>query len=87
MTVEKVKEAARWCTARVIKSSGTRMAQQFGLRSLHLLYMCEQIAIFMEEGRREKAMRWLGFVQGALWSYDAASIDEMKEVNRGDENG
>jgi len=31
--------------------------------------------------RREKAMRWIGFVQGALWALDAASIFQLKRMN------
>ena len=34
--------------------------------------------------KREKAMRWLGFVQGSLWSWNIASIDEMKRLNAPD---
>jgi len=30
----------------------------------------------------EKAMRWLGFIQGVLWSTGTRSIDEMREDNR-----
>jgi hypothetical protein len=32
--------------------------------------------------RREKSMRWLGFVQGFLWAMHVATIDELKSVNR-----
>ena len=51
----------------------------------HLLYMCESIRGFIAAGRREKAMRWLGFLQGALWVRGLATIDDMKEANRPDE--
>ena len=30
----------------------------------------------------EKVGRWLGFVQGVLWSYGVCSIDEMRDLNR-----
>jgi hypothetical protein len=33
----------------------------------HLMYMCEQAQVFIKEDRIEKAMRWLGFLQGVLW--------------------
>ena len=36
---------------------------------------------FVEEGRIEKAMRWLGFIQGVMWSEGIYTIDEMKEHN------
>ena len=30
---------------------------------------------------REKQMRWIGFMQGALWSLGYVSIDEWREMN------
>jgi hypothetical protein len=30
----------------------------------------------------EKAMRWLGFVQGAIWCYGWYGLDEMRDHNR-----
>lgn len=47
----------------------------------HLLYMCEMGKDFVREGREAKAMRWLGFLQGSLWGFGIASIDEMKHWN------
>jgi len=41
---------------------------------------------FVKEGRRRKANRWLGFVQGFLWANGIYTIEEMKEHNRPDEN-
>lgn len=32
--------------------------------------------------KMEKAMRWLGFVQGALWMEGFCSIDELKDMNK-----
>jgi hypothetical protein len=29
----------------------------------------------------EKAMRWLGFIQGVLWSTGVRTIDQMREDN------
>jgi len=37
---------------------------------------------FLDEGRREKFMRWLGFIQGALWADGVYGIDDLKEHNR-----
>lgn len=48
----------------------------------HLLYMLDEIPAFMAAGRREKAMRWLGFVQGALWYGRYTTIEHIKIVNR-----
>jgi len=30
----------------------------------------------------EKAMRWLGFVQGVLWLHGDFTLDQMREHNR-----
>lgn len=60
----------------------------------HLLFMCEQIETWAREleennlptpSLREKAMRWLGFVQGSLWSLGYRSVDELKDMNRSTE--
>lgn len=47
----------------------------------HLLWMCDQIPAFLQEGRREKAMRWLGFLQGALWVLRWRTVEAMKTDN------
>jgi hypothetical protein len=46
--------------------------------------MLDQIAEFMSvtPPRREKAMRWLGFVQGYLWTATYCTIEDLKKVNR-----
>lgn len=48
----------------------------------HLMYMIEQIENFLEGKRKEKANRWLGFVQGVLWSNRIYSIKELKDHNK-----
>lgn len=48
----------------------------------HLLYMLDCIDAYISEGRREKAMRWLGFTQGVMWSRGWATIDDLKGHNR-----
>lgn len=35
--------------------------------------------------RREKVMRWLGFIQGWFWAGGAFSIDELGRMNMPDE--
>jgi len=52
----------------------------------HIGYMLWKIPQFLKEGRKEKANRWLGFVQGVLWAKDFYTIEEMKEHNRPNEN-
>jgi hypothetical protein len=46
----------------------------------HVLWMCEQIKTYAKTDI-EKAMRWLGFVQGVLWTSQSVTIDAMKADN------
>lgn len=81
MTTEKIVEAFAACRAllpeKTLPVRGSDLWQQ------HLVFMCEEGSTYAE-GRREKAMRWLGFVQGALWAHGLAPIDELKNMNRPD---
>lgn len=51
----------------------------------HMLTMIPQMRVFIAEGRREKLMRWIGFIQGSLWVMGAFSIEELKQHNMPDE--
>jgi exonuclease I len=48
-------------------------------RIAHLLFMCQEARTFVETDRVEKAMRWLGFLQGALWSHGYCTLDELRQ--------
>lgn len=48
----------------------------------HLLWLSLNAPKLLDEGRRDKALRWLGFVQGAMWWARLASIEELKDMNR-----
>lgn len=48
----------------------------------HVRWMCNKAPDFIETGRINKAMRWLGFVQGILFSQGYFSIKELKEHSR-----
>jgi len=37
---------------------------------------------FIKVGRREKADRWLGFAQGALWASGVFSIESLRRHSR-----
>ena len=50
----------------------------------HVKGMIPKTAAFFMNGRREKGFRWLGFIQGVLWSEGVYTIDEMKNHNRPD---
>lgn len=49
---------------------------------VHLKWMLLNIPLIMDEGKIDKANRWLGFVQGVLWSRRILNINEMKDDNR-----
>lgn len=46
----------------------------------HCSWMCDQI--ISKDFDRDKAMRWLCFVQGCLWILGLRSVDNMREDNR-----
>lgn len=50
----------------------------------HLCWMIGEIQNWDLSGqpKREKAMRWLGYIQGCLVAGGGATLDEMKELNR-----
>jgi hypothetical protein len=61
----------------------------------HVLWMLDEMRKMLEpfaevtpekfyaaQTAQEKVARWLGFVQGVLWSFGVCSIDEMRDLNR-----
>lgn len=48
----------------------------------HIVGMLPKMRKFLEEGRRDKVFRWLGFIQGVLFSYAWYTIEDMKNHNR-----
>lgn len=61
--------------------------QKEGLQ--HAAYMVSEMhdwfdagILIWEESKIEKAMRWLGFLQGILWTHGIYSIEDMKKHNR-----
>lgn len=53
-------------------------------RLSHLMWMCQMVASLEHGGRNDKAMRWFGFVQGAMWSMGIRTVDQMRDDNVGD---
>jgi hypothetical protein len=49
-----------------------------GLGYAHMRWMVQQIDSGMSQ---DKAMRWLGYIQGVLVATGEVSLDEMKEAN------
>jgi hypothetical protein len=48
----------------------------------HCLGMLSKMEEFLKENRMDKVFRWLGFVQGVLWSEGAYTLEELKNHNR-----
>lgn len=48
----------------------------------HCHYMLTPLEEFVQNGRMEKAFRWLGFVQGVLWAMKMFKISELKDHNK-----
>lgn len=71
-------EKARYPEEILAPPTGTN--QQIHLA--HLLQMLDQMEVFLEEGRREKTHRWLGFIQGVLWVLRINTLEELKNHNR-----
>lgn len=53
--------------------------KMLGERDFTLIDLVER---FPEKGSDEKAMRWLGFIQGALYAKDIFSLDKLKEHSK-----
>jgi len=47
----------------------------------HCRGMLDHMERFIDEGRPEKAFRWLCFIQGCLWMRGLATIDEFRLLN------
>lgn len=92
MTGEKVIEALRLHLAQmeerfmsipdnVVEARRCPEAVNTGDQIRHLKWMVGQSIGFVQEGRIDKAMRWLGFIQGALWAMHLVTIEESKRAN------
>lgn len=53
-------------------------------RIAHLKFMCDEAQRFVDAGRVEKAMRWLGFLQGVFWDKNTFTLDDLKNHSRPD---
>lgn len=51
----------------------------------HLAYMCDNATeILIPSGKTDKAMRWLGFIQGVLVSRKLFTLEEVRGHSRED---
>jgi hypothetical protein len=51
----------------------------------HIHWMCQEAQTFLEKNKVEKALRWLGFIQGVLWCLGYKSLDDLRDDSRPDE--
>lgn len=52
----------------------------------HCYGMLSKMRVFIMEKRIEKTMRWIGFIQGCLWSYGIFSLGQLQEHSRPEES-
>ncbi|MEK7519908.1 MAG: hypothetical protein AAB581_01530, partial [Patescibacteria group bacterium] len=52
----------------------------------HCHSMLDKMVGFVHEGRMEKAFRWLGFIQGVLWTNRVYTLSDLKNHNRPEES-
>lgn len=52
----------------------------------HVLSVCDRLLAMVrdEPDRREKIMRWYGFLQGAMWMLGYFTVDQLKDHSRPD---
>lgn len=50
-------------------------------RSMHIGWMIWMVREFIDGDRRDKAQRWLGFIQGALWAMCIMTVENAKRAN------
>jgi hypothetical protein len=54
--------------------------ETLGLEHCHR--MLDKMLQFIREGRMEKTFRWLGFIQGVLWSQGIYTLTDLQNHNR-----
>ena len=48
----------------------------------HCLYMLYEMDKLLEQNKTEKAFRWLGFIQGVLFTHEIKSLNDLKNDSR-----
>lgn len=46
------------------------------IRRAHLAWMCHETCALVDSAQLEKALRWLGFIQGTLWALELSTEGE-----------
>lgn len=85
MNNEKVNEALTACRTAIVGTNirtpkRDQEAMTFEGRLSHCLWMIDESRAWSAE-RLEKKFRWLGFVQGVLWTLGIQTIEQAKKQN------
>lgn len=75
MTDEVLRRAIAWLE--VLVSAGALSEET----RAHLASMPPRMRGLLASGRREKLMRWLGFMQGSLWALGVCDLDTLKKMH------
>lgn len=78
MTLQKVREV---CDS-YLELEKQRILHTNSPELTYAFRMCERIREHIENNKIEKSMRWLGFIQGVLYSNGVLSVEELKNHNR-----
>lgn len=89
MTSEKILEVARTYqeffernSIKKVDYPHDEILQSLNVGLEHCHGMIEKIVEFIHQGRREKAMRWVCFIQGYLWSQGIYTLTDFMNHNR-----
>jgi hypothetical protein len=85
MTIEKIDAVlTKYIVALQDKGVTPRRHSEMAIpsRLSHVMWMCIDLKGWLCEEKKEKAMRWLGFIQGALWSSFVYTIEDLKQHNK-----
>lgn len=83
MTREQILDICKKYDEMLMREGFLKKQEHYEYGSLnHCRYMLNKIPIHIDDGKFEKANRWLGFVQGILWAHGYCDIKTMKEHNR-----
>lgn len=89
MSPEKIKELMHFYTRTIGADPRREMTGSKGTDRQaalhHTVWMCGQVIEFAKAQRMDKANRWIGFIQGVLWSHGVMTIDQMRRHNMPDE--
>jgi hypothetical protein len=86
MSPEKIKELmhyyARALQVDPVRGDPAALNRDKDADMRHLVWMCGQVIEFVNTQRMAKANRWIGFIQGVMWSYGVMTIDQMRQHNK-----